>query len=250
MSTATVSQNGPGADIAATGRRPQSRGGGASDIRATVGQGQGGEGAGAALLARRVGAGAGPARSGRRCSRSRRRRACRSWCRSATGGCWCRRSRSTAAPPRLMAADLAGDAADGAARAAVRRRAPVELRRVRGSRPAAGLRRQRLRRDAARARSSGTSSGSSRASRSPGATAGSTPSSATSVNLAVRTVLPRGDARRSPRCATLDLWYARLDVEDLAEQLAPAGERQAAQAVRPQRRQGRARRTACGPSTS
>ena len=34
------------------------------------------------------------------CSRSRRRRACPSWCRSATGGCWPRRSRSSAARRR------------------------------------------------------------------------------------------------------------------------------------------------------
>ena len=29
------------------------------------------------------------------CCWARRRRGCRSWCRSGTGGCWCRRSRST-----------------------------------------------------------------------------------------------------------------------------------------------------------
>ena len=43
------------------------------------------------------------------------------------------------------------DAAHRAARAAVRRRPPLELRRVRRARPAPDLRRQRLRRDAARA---------------------------------------------------------------------------------------------------
>ncbi len=44
-----------------------------------------------------------------------------------------------------------GDAALGASGAVLRRRAPVELRRVRLARAAAGVRRQRLRRDAARA---------------------------------------------------------------------------------------------------
>ena len=58
----------------------------------------------------------------------------------------------------LMAADLAAMPRSGLARAAVRRRAPVQLRSVRGSRPFGRLRRQRLRRDQPRARSSGTSS--------------------------------------------------------------------------------------------
>ena len=49
----------------------------------------------------------------------------------------------------LMAADLAGAPADGPGGAALRRRAPVELRRVRRARPAADLQHQRLRRDAA-----------------------------------------------------------------------------------------------------
>ena len=51
--------------------------------------------------------------------------------------------------------------------------------------PAARVRHQRLRRDAARARSSGISSGSSRASRSPAATAASTTRRRQPINLAV-----------------------------------------------------------------
>ena len=47
-------------------------------------------------------------------------------------------------------------AAHRAPRAALRRRAPLELRRLRRARPAARVRHERLRRDAARARSSGT----------------------------------------------------------------------------------------------
>ena len=54
-----------------------------------------------------------------------------------------RRGRADGGRPR-------GGAADGPARAALRRRAPLELRRVRGARPAADVRPQRLRRDAAR----------------------------------------------------------------------------------------------------
>ena len=80
---------------------------------------------------------------------SRRRPGSPSWSRSGTGGC---------APPfaffrgaaLVMAADLAGTPRSGAAGAGVRRRAPVELRRLRLAGARAGLRHQRLRRDAAR----------------------------------------------------------------------------------------------------
>ena len=58
----------------------------------------------------------------------------------------------------IMAHDLARDAAVGADRAVLRRRAPVELRRVRLAGAAAGVRPQRFRRDAPRVRGSGTSS--------------------------------------------------------------------------------------------
>ena len=50
----------------------------------------------------------------------------------------------------LMASDLASGPADGPAYAALRRRAPVELRWLRRSRPEARLQPQRLRRDASR----------------------------------------------------------------------------------------------------
>ena len=46
----------------------------------------------------------GPIRSS--CSSARRRRACRSWCRFGTGGCWSRRSRSIAGRRPIMANDL------------------------------------------------------------------------------------------------------------------------------------------------
>ena len=68
-----------------------------------------------------------------------------------------------------------GDPTLGPERPDLRRRPPVELRGVRLPRAAADVRHQRLRRDAARARGSGTSSGSRRASRSPAGTAGSPP---------------------------------------------------------------------------
>ena len=74
-------------------------------------------------------------------------RACPSSCRSATGGCSCRRSRSSAARP-TYGGRPGRRAADRPRRPALRRRAPVELRRVRRARPPARLQRQRLRRDA------------------------------------------------------------------------------------------------------
>ena len=72
--------------------------------------------------------------------------------------------------PRRRAADGGRPGAHprlGAAGPAVRRRPPGQLRRVRLAGAAAGVRHQRLRRDAARARSSGTSSGWPRAWPSP-----------------------------------------------------------------------------------
>ena len=72
-----------------------------------------------------------------------------------------------------MAADLAAMPRTGLAGAALRRRAPVELRRLRRARPAAGLRRQRLRRDAARPVRVGRQASRRRASRSRAATAAS-----------------------------------------------------------------------------
>ena len=103
-------------------------------------------------------------------------------------------------------------AANEPARAALRRRASVELRRLRGARPAAGLQHQRLRRDATRGRSSGTSSGWPRASPSRAATAASTTSSER------RSTSPSGARYREAMheyagMRNLDLWYTRVDVE-------------------------------------
>ena len=57
---------------------------------------------------------------------------------------------------KIMAADLKDTPTAGLDGPALRRRAPVELRRVRLARAAAAVRPERLRRDAARARSSTT----------------------------------------------------------------------------------------------
>ena len=71
--------------------RAASHGGGAR------GRGQGGAGGVAARRPRRVGAGGRPARSRRPAGGAGGVARARSWCRSATGGCSCRRSRSIAA---------------------------------------------------------------------------------------------------------------------------------------------------------
>ena len=50
--------------------------------------------------------------------------------------------------------------------------------------------------------------------------------------------VPGGDAGASPGCRNLDLWYARIDVDEIAALAARQGTPQAAEAVRAQRRQG------------
>ena len=145
-----------------------------------------------------------------------------------------------------------GDAAHRAARAALRRRAPVQLRR-RSRHPTGGssFERQRLRRDASRARSSGTSSGSSRASPSPAATAASTQQAAARDRPRGR---PRRTARRcasSPAMRTLDVWYARIDVDELDRSCAaPSATPKQLKRVRARTSRRPARRTACARSRS
>ena len=64
-----------------------------------------------------------------------------------------------------------------------------------------------------------------------------------------RARLPRGDARASPAMRNLDLWYARLDVDEIAARLArPRRREQSSARARTSRR--RRRRTACAPSRS
>ena len=148
------------------GRRARSGGQGRASTRPAVGP-------------RRMGAGAGSAPIRSICSRSRRRRACPSWCRSATAGCSCRRSRSTAvrptrwrpiwppAPRTGLEVQLCGDAhlSNFGAFAAPDRRLIFSH--------------QRLRRDAARPVRVGRQAPGRELRRRPAATAASTPSSAT-----------------------------------------------------------------------
>ena len=80
-----------------------------------------------------------------------------------------------------------------------------------------GLRCQRLRRDPARARSSGTSSGWRRAWRWRAGTTGSRPKDRAQDRAGGGRGLPHGDARVRG-AAFLDVWYAHLDVEEAIAQ--------------------------------
>ena len=131
-----------------------------------------------------------------------------------------------------------GDAADGPAGAALRRRAPVELRCLRGARPAAGLRRQRLRRDAARPVRVGRQAARREL-------RGGRPRPRVRRQAAGGGQPARRRGPTARRCATfaemraLDLWYARLDVERTGQALGRAARRaKQLQAIRAQRRQG------------
>ena len=119
----------------------------------------------------------------------------------------------------LMASDLAGGPRTGPAHPALRRRPPVELRRLRGARPAARLRAQRLRRDAPRAVRVGRQA--------PGRELrGRRPRPRLRRRRPARRSTPGSaapTARRcasSRRCGNLDIWYARVDIEDTLREFA------------------------------
>ena len=134
--------------------------------------------------------------------------------------------------------------------AVLRRRAPVELRRVRLARAAAGVRHQRLRRDAARPVGVGRQA------------AGGEPADRGARQRVRRQGAARGRARRGrglpgARCASfaamrnLDVWYAHLDVEDAGRASSrPASTTKRVEAAREARRPRRGPRTACRRSRS
>ena len=103
--------------------------------------------------------------------------------------------------------------------AGVRRRARHQLREVRDARAQPRLRHQRLRRDGARARGSGTSSACARACTSSPANGASPRARATGV------VLDRGRARTGSGSReystwrTLELWYERTEIKDVIDAL-------------------------------
>ena len=166
----------PGPAHAQTREQARAEARAAPDARRAGGQGQGGASGGPAVRARRMGSRRAIGAIPSSCWRSRRRPASPSWCRSATGGCWCRRSRSTAArptrwrptwPTRPGPGWTCSSAATRICRTSARSPRPTG-----GSCSASTTSTRRC-----RARSSGTSSGSSRASPWPAAIEASTPSS-------------------------------------------------------------------------
>ena len=165
----------------------------------------------------------------------------------ATGGCWCRRSRSTAAPPRLMAADLAGAPRTGlhaqlcgdahlsnfGAFAAPDRRLIFGLNDFDETLP--GPFEWDVKRLVASFAVAGRDRGFDAKQREP-------------VNLAAARSY-REAMREFAEMRALDLWYARLDVEELAKRWAARRDRQAAASGSSATSPRRARRTACGPPT-
>ena len=164
------------------------------------------------------------------CSNARRGRVSPSLCRSVTAGCWSRRSRSIAGPRMIMAQRPGRDAALRPDRAVLRRRAPVELRRVRLARAAPRFRPQRFRRDAARAVGVGRQAAGGE-----------------HVDRRARQRLRRKDAgpvvldtveayrtamRNFAAMNNLDVWYAHLDIESALGRLAAAAHAELRQADR------------------
>ena len=149
--------------------------------------------------------------SGRAAAGARRSRGCRSWCRSGTGGCWCRRSRSTGArrcrwrrtwparPRRGCGCSCAGTPTCRISARSPRRSGTWSSTSTTSTRPCPG-------------RSSGTSSGWPRAWPWPHGTTGSPP------RPAARSLWRRPNVT-APRCAGsrtqtfMDVWYTHVDIE-------------------------------------
>ena len=145
------------------------------------------------------------------CCWGRRSRGCRSWCRSGTGGCWCRRSRSTGGRrcrwrrtwpqrlPRGCGCSCAGTRTCPISARSPRRNGGWSSTSTTSTRPCP-------------ARSSGTSSGWPPAWPWPGGTTGSPPKpAARSPWRRPRATAPR--CAPSPEQPLLDVWYAHLDIE-------------------------------------
>ena len=115
----------------------------------------------------------------------------------------------------IMAADLAGDPALGHHRAALRRRPPVELRRVRLAGAPADVRHQRLRRDAARPVGVGRqAAGGELRDRRPRPRLRRRASDARSCWPRPREYRTR--MRGFAAMRNLDVWYAHIDIERAA----------------------------------
>ena len=138
--------------------------------------------------------------------------ASRSSSRSASGGCWPRRSRSTVAAPRSWPPTCHAAVARPA-RLGVRRRPSPQLRGVRHARAEDGVRHQRLRRDGDRAVRLGRQAPGASfvvAGRANGFTAAD--ARAAAPNVVAGLSRADGRVRRQP---VLDVWYSSPDPFDL-----------------------------------
>ena len=170
------------------------------------------------------------------CSRSRRLRGCPSWCRSATGGCSYRRSRSSAARPTRWRptwparrgpgceVQLCGDAhlSNFGGFAAPDRRLVFSINDFDETLPGP------FEWDVKRLAASFAVAGRDR---------GFDAKQRQSINRAV-TRSYREAIRSFAAMSNLELWYARIDVDEIAELAAQQGTRKAAEAVRAQPGQG------------
>ena len=198
---------------------------------------EGGAGSGAALQPRRMGTRGRSARSGRAARGAGRIARAGARARSATAGCWCRRSRSSAAPrtrwrptspatPRTgLEVQLCGDAhlSNFGGFAAPDRRLVFSINDFDETLP--GPFEWDVKRLVASFAVAGRDRGfdaKQRAVDQPGGDA----------------LVPGGDAAPSPAMCNLDLWYARIDVDEIAALALEQGSRKAAEAVRAQPRQG------------
>ena len=140
-----------------------------------------------------------------------------------------------------------GDAGLGAPGAGLRRRPPLQLRRLRRRPTASWSSTSTTSTRRCRGRGSGTSSGSPRASRSPAATAASSDARARArSSLTAARELPRDDARARPSWATSRSGTSALDVaRRSASAFAPTAEQEGAQGRSTATSPRRSARTAC-----
>ena len=204
---------------------------------------------GAAFAPRRVGAVGGAARPDRHARGAGARRACPSWCRSATGGCRSRRSRSSAArryvmaptsphaPPGL-AAQLCGDAhlSNFGVFASPERELVFDVNDFDETLPGP------FEWDVKRLAASVAVAGRERGFTDAAARASDRGGRACAYREAMRALRGDGQARRLVRAPRRRRVAARAS--------SAHGQREAAQARRQERRQGASARTACAPSRS
>ncbi len=150
----------------------------------------------------------------------------------------------------IMASDLAATPRSGLHGPVLRRRPPVELRRVRLAGAPARVRPQRLRRDAARAVGVGRQAPRGEHADRRAVNNGFPVKDQERIVLDTVAALPHGDGDASPGMKNLDVWYAHLDIEAALAELGSQFKPEDGQANREGAREGAHARTACRRSPS